>query len=63
MKDYRLYLLDGYSGHIDRLVDFAAPDDERALAIASHRANGQAAELWHRGHKLKHWDQAEVALD
>jgi hypothetical protein len=56
MKDYRLYLLDGFSGHIAEVREFDAPDDEAALATADAMGGKRAKELWHRQHKLKHWD-------
>jgi hypothetical protein len=58
VKDYRLYFLDGYSGHIDEVEEFAAPGDEEAVAVATGKANGRPMELWHRHHKLRHWDEA-----
>lgn len=63
MKDYRLYFLDGFTGHIDQVEEIEAEGDEQALAIALTRSEGRATELWHRHHKLKHWDEALPALD
>lgn len=56
MKDYRLYLLDEFSGHIDEVREFDAADDQAAIDQALHIGDHRAMELWHRHHKLKHWD-------
>lgn len=58
MKDYRLYYLDRTSGHIDEVEEIAAASDSEALAMAAERSDPRARELWHRHHKLKHWDEA-----
>ena len=63
MKDYRLYFLDRYSGHIDEVEEFDADGDEEAVAAALGKSNGRAMELWHRHHKLRHWDEALPSLD
>jgi hypothetical protein len=63
VKDYRLYYLDGFSGHIDGVEEFAAASDDHALAAALERSDGRAMELWHRHHKLRHWDEAVSSLD
>ena len=63
MKDYRLYFLDGYSGHIGEVEEFDADGDEEAVALAVRKSNGRAMELWHRHHKLRHWDEALPSLD
>lgn len=57
MKDYRLYLLDRFSGHIDEVREFDAADDDAALRRARTLGGDRAMELWHRHHKIKHWDQ------
>lgn len=56
MKDYRLYLLDEFSGHIDEVREFDAPSDDAAIDRALHEKDHRAMELWHRNRKLKHWD-------
>lgn len=63
MKDYRLYLLDGFSGHIAEVREFDAPDDDVALQRAQAMGDHRAMELWHRQHKLKHWDGGDVLTD
>jgi hypothetical protein len=57
MKDYRLYLLDHFSGHIEEVRELDAPDDQSAIDQAASVADHRAMELWHRNHKLKHWDE------
>lgn len=56
MKDYRLYLLDEFSGHIAEVREFDAVDDQAAIDRALQIGDQRAMELWHRNHKLKHWD-------
>lgn len=63
MKDYRLYFLDDYSGHIDQVEEFDAAGDDEAVAVALSKSNGRPMELWHRHHKLRHWDQTLISLD
>ena len=63
MKEYRLYFLDRFSGHIDEVEEIAAAGDEEAVALAAARSSGRAMELWHRQHKLKHWDETAVSVD
>lgn len=62
-KDYRLYFLDDYSGHIDEVEEIVAADDAEAMKIATARSGRRAMELWHRHHKLKHWDESLLAVD
>ena len=57
MKDYRLYLLDRFSGHIDEVREFAAETDDEALRRARALNGDRAMELWHRHHKIKHLDE------
>ncbi len=63
VKHYRLYYLDRFSGHIDGVEELAAASDEDAIAAALDRSDGRAMELWHRHHKLRHWDEVAPALD
>ena len=58
MKDYRLYYLDRLTGHIEEVEEIAAPGDSEAIVIATDRCDPRAKELWHRHHKLRHWDEA-----
>jgi hypothetical protein len=63
MKDYRLYYLDRLSGHIDEVEEIAAASDSEAMTLAAQRSDQRARELWHRHHKLKHWDEAMDLAD
>lgn len=63
MKDYRLYYLDRWNGHIEEVEEFAAPGDGEAIAAAATRGDHRARELWHGHHKLKHWDEPANATD
>ena len=63
MKDYRLYYLDRLSGHIDEVEEFAASGDSEAIAFVAARPDLRAKELWHRHHKLKHWDDSLAVAD
>ena len=63
MKDYRLYFLDRLNGHIDEVEEIAAASDGEALAMAAERRDPRPRELWHRHHKLKHWDEAVDLAD
>lgn len=60
MSDYRLYFMDRFSGHIERVSDFEAQDDAGAIAAAQGLGNGSPMELWSRHHKLKRWDASAV---
>jgi hypothetical protein len=52
MPDYRLYLLNPYSGHIDGVEELSSADDVGAIALATERDRGVPAELWCRGRKV-----------
>jgi hypothetical protein len=53
---YRLYFMDGFSGHIDHFREFEAVDDAAALSVAEQWREDRPMELWNRERKLKHWD-------
>lgn len=61
MGQYRLYLMDRFSGHIDHVREFEADDDAGAIAAAQDWHNGAPMELWSRHHKLKRWADARFA--
>jgi len=63
LKDYRLYFLDRFSGHIDQVEEFTAEADEQAVGLAVERSDGRPMELWHRHHKLRHWEEALSLFD
>lgn len=56
MHYYRLYFMDGFSGHIDHFREFEAEHDDAALEIAERWREKGPMELWNRERKLKHWD-------
>jgi hypothetical protein len=55
MRYYRLYFMDGASGHIEHFREFEAEDDAAALTIAEGWREQQPMELWNRERKLRHW--------
>ena len=57
MAYYRLYFLDGFSGHIDHFREFEAEDDDGAIKIAERWREDRAMELWNRDRKLKRWER------
>jgi hypothetical protein len=56
MSGYRLYFMDGFTGHIEHRREFFADDDAAAIALAGSWSTGQPMELWLDNHKLKRWD-------
>ena len=60
MRFYRLYFLDRFSGHIDHFREFEAESDESAIGIADGWREERPMELWHRQHKLKHWESPAI---
>ena len=57
MRYYRLYFLDGFSGHIDHFREFEAEDDDAAMEIAERWREDRAMELWNRDRKLRRWER------
>ena len=60
MGYYRLYFLDGFSGHIDHFREFEAEDDDGAIKIAERWREDRAMELWNRDRKLKRWERPDL---
>ena len=56
MVQYRLYILDRFSGHIATSREFHAEDDTTAIQLASELCKGQPMELWSRDRKVKRWE-------
>jgi hypothetical protein len=56
MPAYRLYFIDGHSGHFVRSLDFGADDDRQAIAKADELMGTMAMELWCGSRKVHHWD-------
>jgi len=58
MPAYRLYFIDGHSGHIVRSLEFGADDDRHAIAKAGELKGAVELELWCGTHKVHHWEAA-----
>ncbi|HEU4705268.1 MAG TPA: hypothetical protein VFS45_06145 [Sphingomicrobium sp.] len=59
MADYRLYFLSP-EGHIERVEDFEAADDQAAIRAAGRTATAPR-ELWCAGRRVGQWPCAEPA--
>ena len=56
MPDYRLYLLNPFSGHIDGIEELSASDDIEAICLAQNGGRKVPVELWRGGVKVVHID-------
>lgn len=56
MPDYRLYLLNPFSGHIDAVEELSASDDIEAICLAQNGGRKVPVELWRGGVKVVHID-------
>lgn len=56
MPDYRLYLLNPFSGHIDGVEELSASDDIEAICLVQARQRTVPVELWRGGVKVVHID-------
>lgn len=56
MTYYRLYFLDGFSGHIDHFREFEAQTDAHAVAQAEAWREASAMELWSGQRKVMRWE-------
>ncbi|MEA3011496.1 MAG: hypothetical protein QOD42_41 [Sphingomonadales bacterium] len=56
MPDYRLYLLDPRSGHIEGVEQFHTADDGEAICLVQDRRDGIPTELWCAGRKVARFD-------
>jgi hypothetical protein len=52
MADYRLYILSA-DNHIRRAIEISAEDDAEAIDLARDHLDGEAAELWNLGRKVR----------
>ena len=52
MPDYRLYLLNPFSGHIDAVEEMSASDDIEAICLVQNRERTVPVELWRGGVKV-----------
>ena len=56
MPDYRLYLLDRHSGHIEGVEEFHSADDVEAICLLGQRERDIPTELWCGGRKVARFD-------
>ena len=56
MPGFRIFYVDGSSGHITGSQDFAAEDDLDAIRQAEDYRTGSAMELWSGPRRLKTWE-------
>ena len=55
MAYYRLYFMDGLSGHVTSFIEIEAKSDSDAIARAEARREQVAMELWCGRTKVKRW--------
>jgi hypothetical protein len=53
--EYRMYFLDG-AGHIEKVHEFEARDDDHAIKLANGLRENRRIELWQGSRLLLHWD-------
>ena len=56
MPDYRLYLLDPHSGHIDGVEEFHRADDVEAICMVGQKQRLIPSELWCGRSKVARFD-------
>jgi hypothetical protein len=56
MPDYRLYLLNPHSGHIDGVEEFHSADDVEAICLSTQHDRDVPTELWCLGRKVARFD-------
>lgn len=56
LPDYRLYLLNPHSGHIDGVEEFHSGDDVEAVCLVAQRQAAVPMELWSGGRKISRFD-------
>ena len=56
MPDYRLYLLNRHSGHIDGVEEFHSADDVEAICLVGQKERDVSTELWCRSRKIARFD-------
>jgi hypothetical protein len=61
VPDYRLYLLDPHSGHIDSVEMFHSGDDVEAICLVDHRVGPVPSELWCGARKVCRFDAVPQA--
>ena len=55
MAYYRLYFLDGFTGHIEHFREFQAESDDAAIAYAEDALGRNPMELWCEHRKVMYW--------
>ena len=55
MAYYRLYLMDGLSGHVASFIEIEAESDSAAVGKAEKHRGNVAMELWCGRKKVKRW--------
>jgi hypothetical protein len=55
MSYYRLYFMDGLSGHVTSFIEIEAKTDADAIDRAESRREHVAMELWCGRKKVKRW--------
>ena len=56
MPDYRLYLLNRDSGHIDGVEEFHSADDVEAACLVDQQRRSVPTELWCGARKVARFD-------
>jgi hypothetical protein len=56
MPDYRLYLLNPHTGHIDGVDEFHSADDVEAICLTQQQGRDVPTELWCGGRKVARFD-------
>lgn len=56
MPGFRIFYIDGASGHITGSHDFVAADDLDAIRQVEQYRTGSAMELWSGGRRIKSWE-------
>lgn len=56
MGHYRLYFLDGFSGHITRFMELEAQGDAAAVSLAHKSSAATPMELWCGHRKVMRWE-------
>jgi hypothetical protein len=62
MPDYRLYLMNPHSGHIEGVEEFHSGDDVEAILLVQGRQRNVPVELWCGARKVIHVDAPPEAV-
>jgi hypothetical protein len=62
MPDYRLYLMNPHSGHIEGVEEFHSGDDVEAILLVQGRQRSVPVELWCGARKVIHVDAPPEAV-